>query len=74
MIECPYIKEANQLCNVLINEVVQADTWTKTQDAVWAIQCVRSKAKKHIAEWGRLNNSSLPKTNKQPLEPTCVSR
>lgn len=56
--ECPYIGEANNICNVLVNEVAQADTWTRIQDAIWAIQRVRSKAKHHIAEWEHFNNPS----------------
>jgi len=57
-IECPYISESNQMCNVLVNEVANADTWAKMKDAIWAIQRVRSRAKSHISEWEHLNNPS----------------
>ena len=55
---CPYISEGNSMCNVLVNEVASADTWARMQDAIWAIQRIRSRQKDHVAEWEHLNNPS----------------
>lgn len=59
---CPYVSEANSMCNELVNEVAQADTWARMQDAIWAIRRVRSRAKSMIEEWEHLNNPSPENT------------
>lgn len=62
-----YKREANQMCNVLVNEVAKASTWASMQDAIWAIQRVRSSEKNHIAEWEHLNN---PSPSDQSIKPS----
>ena len=46
------------MCNTLVNEIWKADTWAKMQDAIHAIQKVRSREKSLVAEWEHLNNPS----------------
>ena len=53
---CPYIAEANQMCSVLVEEVIQADTWSRRQKVISAILIVRQKAKIMIAEWEHLHS------------------
>ncbi len=57
-LECPYIKQADCMCNVLVNEVEKAQTWARMRDAIHAIQRVRSRANSHAQEWEHLNNPS----------------
>lgn len=62
---CPWIGEADSMCNVLVNEVAKAQTWARMRDAIWAIQRVRTEERNHVAEWEHLNNPS-PQSCKQP--------
>lgn len=55
---CPLISQANQFCNVLVNEVAHADTWASIEDAINAIQRVRSRERWMVSEWERVNNPS----------------
>ena len=64
MIECPYISEAGNMCNTLVNEVSKSQTWVRMQNAIWAIQRVRIEEKQHVAEWEHLNNPSSASTER----------
>lgn len=57
-LECPYIADSDAMCNVLVNEVTKAQTWSRIEDAIHAIQKVRSEEKHHVSEWEHLNNPS----------------
>lgn len=40
-----YHDEANALCNVLVNEIMNASTWSQIADVIWAIEIIRAKEK-----------------------------
>ena len=61
-LSCPYNIEANNMCTTLINELINADTWARMQDVIWAINLVRSRAKSHIKEWEHLNSPKISNT------------
>lgn len=54
----PYTREANTFCNILVNEVSQADTWASISDAIAAITRVRTRARDLASEWDHINNPS----------------
>jgi hypothetical protein len=56
-IGCPYTKEANQMCNVLVNEVIEGDTWARKSDAIEAILRVRAVGRNMAKEWEHINPS-----------------
>ena len=65
MKDCPFISEANRMCNVLVNEVKHASTWKDRIDAIDAIVSVRIEEKSMVEEWKHLNSDDNCNTKKE---------
>ena len=70
---CPYTREANTFCHVLVNELAQAETWAAISDTITAIQRVRGQAKNLAAEWQHLHNPSPLSSNANASDQATAS-
>ena len=62
--------EADNMCNVLVNEVTNTHTWSRMRDAIGAIQRVRTEERCHIVESEHLKDSSSMEPTAQ--DPLCL--
>lgn len=51
----PYRNEANQMCSILVKEIVKAGCWADMQDCISSINIIRAREISMSAEWEHLH-------------------
>ncbi|MCK5133207.1 MAG: hypothetical protein KAR40_13780 [Candidatus Sabulitectum sp.] len=55
----PYRNEANQMCSILVKEIVKTGCWADMQDCINAINVIRAREIPMSAEWEHLHKPDM---------------